>query len=87
MKSNTKTATKPRIFDEHGRKIATIGATGTALMLGNSAHAAGEGLDLSGLTSQLQNVQTSVVGVVAVAVTIGVVIVGWRWAKRALFSL
>ena len=54
-------------------------------VMATSANAAT--LDLSPLPAELQSVQTAVVGVVAVAITIGIAIVGWKWAKRALFSV
>ncbi|OPH39505.1 major capsid protein [Moraxella lacunata] len=58
---------------------------GSVAVMATSANAAT--LDLSSLTTELQSVQTAVVGVVAVAITIGIAIVGWKWAKRALFSV
>lgn len=75
-------AKKPSKF----KTLATaVGAGATAIMLSTPAHAAT--LDLSGLTTELEGIKTAVVGVFATALLIGVAIVGWRWAKRALFSI
>lgn len=88
-----------KVYDENGKAVETkeqnrfarylpTAAVGTAMMtVATNAHANGGGLDLTALTTELTSVKTAVLGVIAVAVTIGVAIVGWRWAKRALFSV
>lgn len=65
------------------RYLAPVAGVG-ALVATASANAA---LDLSALTTEMQSVETAVAGVIAVAITIGIAIVGWRWAKRGLFSV
>ncbi|OOR88740.1 major capsid protein [Moraxella bovis] len=66
-------------------RVVPASVLGSVAVMATSANAAT--LDLSSLTTELQGVQTAVVGVVAVAITIGIAIVGWKWAKRALFSV
>lgn len=87
-----------KVCDKNGKAVETkeqnrfarylpTAAVGTAMMtVATNAHAAGT-LDLTALTTELTSVKTAVLGVIAVAVTIGIAIVGWRWAKRALFSV
>lgn len=88
-----------KVYDENGNLVATqtknpsklkklataVGAGATAVMVSTPVHAAT--LDLSGLNTELEGIKTAVVGVFATALLIGVAIVGWRWAKRALFSI
>lgn len=61
-------------------------ATGATLLAVN-AHATETGIDLSGLTAQFTSLGTAVKGVIAVAMTVAILVVGWRWIKRAVFSL
>lgn len=65
--------------------VVPASVLGSVAVMATSANAAT--LDLSSLTTELESVQTAVVGVIAVAITIGIAIVGWKWAKRALFSV
>lgn len=66
------------------RAIASSTAISVLALSSAQAQAA---LDLSELTTQMEGVKTTVTAVIAVALTIGVAIVGWRWVKRALFSV
>lgn len=66
------------------RAIAPATDIGVLALSSAQAQAA---LDLSELTTQMEGVKTAVTAVIAVALTIGVAIVGWRWVKRALFSV
>lgn len=59
-------------------------AIGSSLMVVN-AHAAE--LNLSELTTQFEQVKTTVGGVITAAIGVTVLIVGWRWVKRAVFSV
>lgn len=68
------------------KTLATAMGTGAmAMALTTPAHAAI--LDLSELTTEMESIKTAILGVIAVAVAIGIAIVGWRWAKRGLFSI
>lgn len=91
-----------KLYDEQGNEINQVAVSNpqqkglfkgvipaslvaSAIIASNTASAAV--LDFSELTSELDGVKVAVVGVIAVALTIGIAIVGWRWAKRALFSV
>lgn len=71
-------------YTQFAKDSAKAVVIATALA-GTQAYAAD--FDLSGLTTSMNEVKTAVLGVIAVAVTIGVAIVGWRWAKKGLFSI
>lgn len=76
------------VKQENSRVFARVIAPATAIgVLALSSAPAQAALDLSELTTQMEGVKTAVTSVVAVALTIGVAIVGWRWVKRALFSV
>lgn len=66
-------------------RVVPASVLGSVAVMATSANAAV--LDLSSLNTELEGVKTAVVGVIAVAITIGIAIVGWKWAKRALFSV
>lgn len=51
------------------------------LMMTSNAHAA---IDLSKLNEQFTQLETAVSGVIGVALTVLLVVVGWRWVKRAV---
>lgn len=67
------------------QKFAT--ATGATLLAVNAHATETTGIDLSGLTAQFTSLGTAVKGVIAVAMTVAILVVGWRWIKRAVFSL
>lgn len=73
---------KPSFFK---KAIGTATAVTTLAVVTTPAHAAI--LDLSELTTEMTSIKTAIIGVIAVAVAIGIAVIGWRWAKRALFSI
>lgn len=66
------------------KRFAMIGGGVATALIASSANAA---IDLTKLTEQFTQLETAVSSVIAVALTIAIVVIGWRWIKRAIFSI
>lgn len=63
------------------KSVGVSALLGAFLMMTSNAHAA---IDLSKLNEQFTQLETAVSGVIGVALTVLLVVVGWRWVKRAV---
>lgn len=76
--------TSPKQNSLKKRLSVGAGALGASALVTVPAQAA---IDFSGITQQFTELKTGIEGVIALAIAVAIVIVGWRWVKRGIFSI
>lgn len=77
----SKLQTKELAVTTTKKGVGLAALLGAFFMMSSTAHAA---IDLSKLNEQFTQLETAVTGVIGVALTVLLVVVGWRWIKRAV---